>query len=53
MCSVFVVNDVVRVVETLGAEKALELLYITEDLEEAGGLLILVCQYLSLHPLHV
>ena len=31
-----------RVVETLGAEKALHLLYCTEDLEEAGGLMTLV-----------
>ena len=32
----------VRVVETLGAEKALELLYCTEDLQEAGGLMTMV-----------
>ena len=31
-----------RIAETLGAEKALELLYCTEDLEEAGGLMTLV-----------
>ena len=35
----------VRIAETLGAEKALELLYCTEDLEEAGGLMILVSSY--------
>jgi len=35
----------VRVAETLGAEKALELLYCTEDLEEAGGLMTLVSVY--------
>ena len=32
----------VRVAETLGPEKALQLLYCTEDLEEAGGLMTLV-----------
>jgi len=36
----------VRIAETLGSEKALELLYCTEDLEEAGGLMILVSYYI-------
>ena len=36
------VNAAVRIVETLGAEKALELLYCTEDLQEAGGLMTVV-----------
>jgi len=35
----------VRIAETLGTEKALELLYCTEDLEEAGGLMTLVSDY--------
>jgi len=35
----------VRIVETLGAEKALELLYCTEDLEDAGGLMTMVSAF--------
>jgi len=43
LCCKYVVRDVtVRVAEVLGAEKALQLLYCTEDLEEAGGLMTLV-----------
>lgn len=38
--------------ETLGAEKALELLYCTEDLEEAGGLMTLVF-VVSLHHFYI
>jgi len=34
---------VVRIVEAIGAEEALKLLYKTEDLEEAGGLMTVVC----------
>jgi len=35
----------VRVAETLGVEKALKLLYCTEDLEEAGGLMTMVSEF--------
>ena len=32
----------VKIVDTIGAEDSLKMLYITEDLEEAGGMMTLV-----------
>ena len=36
-----------RVVKTLGGEKSLELLYMTEDVEEAGGMMTMVSTLLT------